>query len=55
MTVHARRLARQCRERLAAQEAVPVAKQPEQRHAAAEASWGNTTDARRPATGGATI
>jgi hypothetical protein len=39
MTVHARQLARLCRERLAAQQELPVFKQqPEQQHAAVQQS-----------------
>ena len=45
MTVHARQLARLCRERLAAQQDLPVLKQqPQQQQAAAEAR----TDAKEP-------
>ncbi len=45
MTVHARRLARLCRERLAANEELPVLKQqPEQQQAAVEPARASVTD-----------
>jgi hypothetical protein len=51
MTVHARQLARLCRERLAAQQELPVFKQqPEQQHAAVQQPATDATDVTPDAT-----